>query len=79
MKFITAYNLIKKARIEKEKSKLWEIWLINFASMTKDTYESFDDFYKGITNPYICTKTDADIIAEVEEIRKKVRERDGNI
>jgi len=78
MKFTTAFGLIEKAFEHKEKKKWWEIWLVNFSKMTQDTYESFDAFYERITTP-ICEKSSDEILDEVEEIRKKVRERDGNI
>lgn len=70
--------MIKKAEEEKERSKWWDIWLVRFQYMTKDTYESFDDFYYRMITP-LCDKPSDEIMAEVEEIRKKVKERDGNI
>jgi hypothetical protein len=79
MRFVTAYGLVKKANEKIEKRKLWEIWLVNFSNMTKDTYESFDDFYDRITNPYVCTKTDEEIMSEFGENRNEVSEQDGDI
>lgn len=78
MKFVTAHGLIKKATDKIERAKWWDIWLINFSKMTKETYESFDLFYERMITP-ICMKPSCDIIDEVEKIRKKVKERDGNI
>jgi hypothetical protein len=78
MKFATALGLIRKATEKIEKQKWWDVWLVNFSKMTQDTYESFDTFYDRMTTP-ICEKSSNDIMSEVDEIRKKVRERDGNI
>jgi len=78
MKFTTAHGLIKKVKEKKEKQKWWEIWLVNYSKMTKDTYESYDVFYDRMTTP-ICIKPSEDILDEVEESRKTRRKRDGNI
>ena len=40
---------------------------------------SFDDYYKKMTGGDIDWRPDADILAEVEEIRKQMRNKDGSV
>jgi len=78
MDFYEAVELINHLFKEIGKRKLWEMWLTMYPNMDKKTFVSFDDFYKRSSRP-ISTETDEEIMKSVYEIRKKVREQNGNI
>ncbi len=74
---ITGYNLYLKA-IEKDIEKtIWERWLIDYRSMTKDTFISFNDYKKK----FIVDTTENNISKEYllkrsEEIERKIKEKE---
>lgn len=45
-----------EASKKREKQKVWEMWLVRYGHMTKDTFMDFDTFYKKLTNPKIAKK-----------------------
>lgn len=65
------YMLIRK---EKNKAQAWDLYLKQFHFMVegKMKYEAFQTYYDRVTGNDIDTRPDADILAEVEEIRKYV-------
>lgn len=60
-------ELIKTAFKEDTKDKLYQMYVIKSAFMTKDNYISFDDYFKQCTKPVINNR-----IENKEEIYNKV-------
>lgn len=65
--------------IEEDKRRhLWEIYLINYAKMDHDSFESWEDFYTRATTPVSETPA-ADLLAMAADIQKELIEKNGNI
>ena len=65
-------KLIYKALEKREEQKAWDMWLTLYPRMNEKTYFSFTDFYKNKLKP-ISTRPTDEILAEVEEIRKQLK------
>lgn len=61
-------RLLNKAKEEKEKGLAWDVYLTIYPNMNKETYISFEDFYKPKKKIEIPTKTEAEILTDVKEI-----------
>lgn len=70
LEYETAFDLIRKAVKERERTKAWQIWLTKLPYMKKDNFITFEDYYKKITTKPSNTPKE-DIINMVNEIRKK--------
>lgn len=66
-------KLINKAIKERDRQKIWDIWISCYPNMTKDNYITFEDFYDKATKKVtVSTKTAEEIYNEALEIRNKV-------
>jgi hypothetical protein len=71
-------ELIYKAVEERDRQKVWEIWLINYQNMDNETFIPFDEFYAKFKQPQIIsTKSTEDIIANAEAIRQADQKKGG--
>ena len=64
--------LINKAKYENERDKAWDIWVRQVAFMSKENYQSFEEYWLKI-NKKIDQRPKEDIIARVQEIREKAK------
>lgn len=77
--------MYQKAFEEDDRDEAFKIWIVNYQNMDKDTYESFDNWYKRINDEALnkaklASESKEDILANVAAIRKKVGEKqNGNI
>jgi predicted metal-dependent hydrolase len=62
--------LINKAVEKQTDQKIWERWLVDYAKMSEETFVSFTD-YKRKLAPQVSRKPKEDIIAMVEDIRRR--------
>lgn len=65
-------RLIQKAKIKKEKQKAWDMWLIKYQHMDKESFVPFSEFYRTLTQP-LSTRSKEDILKDVNEIRNRAR------
>jgi len=78
------FKLVNKAMKEREKEKLYQIWLINYKSMDKEHFISFEDWYKKLVDESRVKKVAAslsqeDILKQVEMIRERAVAQRANI
>lgn len=74
---LDAIELIKKAYVEEEKEKLWQLYLTKYQYMNQETYIAFEDFInpsKVIDRTYE-NKTFEEIVSEAESILDSLRTR----
>lgn len=73
---VTGYKVYLKA-VEKDIEKIiWERWLIDYRSMTKDNFISFEEYKKK----FIISNTETniskeDLLKRAEEIERKIEEK----
>jgi len=73
LSFCEGLSLLIKALEEYKKEKAWQVWLAKYQHMDKESYVPFEDFYKKTKVPeVIYRRPAADILAEADEIRKKL-------
>lgn len=73
MDFEDGFELILKAFEKREEEKAWQMWLTLYPNMTKEKFMSFSEYYQKLRQP-ISTRSTEEILAEVEEIRKALKE-----
>ena len=71
MDYLDGKRMIEKARDRQTESKMFLLYANMYPNMTKKTFVKFEDFYKK-TKTKVSTKPVAQILAEVEEIRKRL-------
>ena len=60
-----AVKLIIKAKTEERKAVLFQMWLMRFTLMDKESFVSFEDFYENATVPQIDTRPKDEIMSEL--------------
>ena len=67
-------DLYYRIREEERRDEAMQMWLVQFHFMVSGQmkYTSFTDIYDQISGRNIDLRSDSDILAEVEEIRKYV-------
>lgn len=70
-------ELYQRIKEEEKKSEAWDLYLEQFHYMiTKQIkYKSFNEWYNHISGKDLDRRPAEDIIAEVEAIRKELKER----
>lgn len=68
-------KVINKAYEERDKQKLWEMWLARYPNMTKDDFIPFSEFYEANIVKNVSKRPAKDILAEAAEIRKKLSKK----
>jgi hypothetical protein len=77
-------KLIRKCQFEQEKTKSWDMWIATYPYMSKENFVPFSKFFTATmedSEPK-ARKTAAELLAEAEEIQKRIYERghdDANI
>lgn len=74
MPFIDFVRLHNVAQEEKIREENYLAWVQLYPHMDKKSFISFDDFNAKATGKIIDTRPSEDILAEVAEIRRKVKE-----
>ena len=73
---MAADYLISTARAGMEKQqeeRAWQMWLVKYPQMTKDTFIPFSEFYKKQLAPAKVSKRSAEeILEDASEIRRKL-------
>jgi hypothetical protein len=49
MNWQDGFNVIAKAHRKETEEKAWQMWLMKYINMTKDSFIPFSEFYKKIT------------------------------
>jgi len=57
MPLVRVIKLVEKARDEERREIFYRLWLVRYPNYTKDTYESFDDFYEKMSPKKIVYDT----------------------
>lgn len=70
------YKLLNHIHEEKDEQRAWELYKVNFGRMNKDNYESYEDYKRRLKGAYIDKRTDADILDEVEQIRREFEQKE---
>lgn len=66
-------NLISKAYEKTAEDKLWQMWLMRYANMTKDTFMPFSEFCKLHQEPTPeVKKSTEELLKEAKAIRKDI-------
>lgn len=70
-------DLYQMIREEKNKAQAWDLYLEQFHYMVSGRmkYEAFTSYFDRVSGKNIDTRPDAEILAEVEEIRKQMKAR----
>lgn len=75
------FELIKKANDKQVESTVWDMWLVDYARMDKETFMSFEDYKSNILKQTEelekPTKTKEEIINKAENIIKAFK-KGGN-
>lgn len=61
----SAIQLIKKAMEEEERAVLFQMWLMRFTLMDKDSYVSFEEFYENARPKDIDKRPKEEIMKEL--------------
>lgn len=75
--FEEGFDFIKKAFEKDRDERLWEIWLINYKSMNKDTFINFEDFKKKVIGVNVIQDTTSkeELLEMAKEIEDKISQR----
>lgn len=67
-------GMYRKIREAERKDQAWELYLKQFHFMITGNikYEAFNDYYDRVSGHNIDLRSDAEILAEVEDIRKYI-------
>lgn len=60
-----AVKLINKAQEEERKARLFQMWLMRFTLMDKESFISFEEFYENATVPQVDTRPKDEIMREL--------------
>lgn len=66
----TALRIIKKAKEKEEEKRYFIQWAVQLPFMTKDNYISFNDYIDKVTGRNIDTRSTAECMAEIEEVKQ---------
>jgi hypothetical protein len=58
---------------QKQERNNWEMWLVQYSHMDKDTFKSFPEFTEALKPKNISHKSTSDILKEVEKIRQSIK------
>lgn len=70
-------DLLEIAIEKREEEKAWSMWLMKYQHMNKKTFTPFSAFYKTMTSSETSKRSTADILKDVEEIRKRANPHTG--
>lgn len=59
-----ANKMVESELVNKNKERYWDLYLVLYSKMTKETFISFDDFYKESFSNY-SEVSDEDILNEL--------------
>jgi hypothetical protein len=72
MRWQYGVELIAKAYGKSREDKLWQMWLMRYPVMNKETFIPFSEFYKMHTQPAEEKKSTAQILEEAKQIREQI-------
>lgn len=72
--FAPLCSLIKKAKEENKKERIYRAWLAHIPAMENGSIpaQEFQEYYEHVTGKDIDTRPEEEILAEVREIRKEM-------
>lgn len=70
-------SFLFKAEEKQTKDTIWDIWLVKYQHMDKESYISFDEFYKQSTTPPDDKESDMETSEFVEQSFKYFKEKVG--
>lgn len=73
--FYEGYEIILKAYKKESESRAWERWLVDYRSMTKDNFISFEEYKEKLFAPNIIQEkclTKEELLKEAAEIERKI-------
>lgn len=77
------FEMLKKANYKQIESTVWDMWLVDYSRMDKETFMSFEDYKNNILKQTeelekpVKTKTKEEIINQAENIIKAFK-KGGN-
>lgn len=75
----TVVQLIRKAFQKRDEERAFMIYASVYPNFTKNNFKKFEDFYKPIHQENISTRSADEIMAEAQEILRKVGEKRGTV
>lgn len=77
MDLVVLDQLYSRIKEIERKDEAWQMWLAHFHYMIAGQieFQSFNDYYNRMTGGDIDLRPDAEILAEVEQIREEMKER----
>lgn len=66
-------NFLKKADESKGKEKIWDMWIVLYGNMTKETFISFEDFYDRFIPKKVKSEGELSIQETYEHYKKVAR------
>lgn len=75
----TVIQLIKKAYQKRDEERAFMIYASIYPNFTKNNFKKFEDFYKPMNQENISTRSAEEIMAEAQEIMRKVGEKRGTV
>jgi hypothetical protein len=66
-------DLCTQAMEKEREQKAWEIWLSKYPSMDKDTFISFEDYYKGTKTEKQVQPSEEDILQDAQNILNSLK------
>jgi len=56
-----------------ERSKAWDIWLVQYANMDKTNFVNFEDFYESLKPKEISKKSAEEILEQARKIQESIK------
>lgn len=70
-------QIIDKALYKREERKAWQMWLMKYQHMDKDSFIPFSRFFKAQQSKQTSERPAEDILKEAQEIRNRIRKKSG--
>jgi hypothetical protein len=67
-------GLISKSQRKRVESRIWDLYLIEYAHMTRDNFIPWEDYLEKRTTPVIV-KSKEEALEEIEETINKLKEQ----
>jgi hypothetical protein len=67
-----AIKIIIHRHEEQEELKAWDMWLVQYQHMDKDTFKPFSQFLEDLKPKQISTRSVDEILEEARNIRKSL-------
>lgn len=70
-------DLYQRIAEQEKRSDAWQMWLehLHYMIAGQIKFQNFNDYYNRLSGKDLDMRPDAEILAEVEQIRKEMKER----